>query len=135
MKQIKTIYEKGANTFDTIVNEALEAGWVLTHRTFDAFGFLAELEIEIEDPKAETNTVAPTEKRPDPDTIQKMIGYVDEALDPAKLCHWIGETFTRSNNAPEMVYVRDWWIRCMKPDLLAVRDRLRAFFAEEEPKE
>lgn len=44
MKQIKTIYEKGAKTFDTRVNEALAEGWVLAHRGYDAFGFIAELE-------------------------------------------------------------------------------------------
>ena len=49
MKQIKTIYQNAASTFDDKVNEALRDGWTLVRRTFDNQGFLAELEREEED--------------------------------------------------------------------------------------
>ena len=47
MLQIKTIYRRDADVFDKEVNAALAEGWALTRRTFDATGFLAELEREI----------------------------------------------------------------------------------------
>lgn len=48
MKQIKTIYQKSAAEFDKQVNEALKDGWVLAHRGSDAFGFIAELERDVD---------------------------------------------------------------------------------------
>lgn len=47
MKQIKTIYNRDPAVFDDKVNKALEEGWGLVRRTFDAQGFLAEMEREI----------------------------------------------------------------------------------------
>lgn len=46
MKQIKTIYKNSSSAFDDQVNAALKEGWTLVRRTFDAAGFLAELERE-----------------------------------------------------------------------------------------
>lgn len=49
MKQIKTIYVRGAAAFDTEVNRFLQEGWKLTRRDFDSAGFIAELERDASD--------------------------------------------------------------------------------------
>ena len=47
MKQIKTIYVRGAAAFDTEVNRFLQEGWKLTRRGFDDAGFIAEMEKDV----------------------------------------------------------------------------------------
>lgn len=61
MKQIKTIYKQSTIDFDEQVNDALAEGWTLVRRTFDANGFLAELEIDKEEPAG--GQAHPSEKK------------------------------------------------------------------------
>lgn len=101
MLQIKTIYARDPDVFDENVNTALAEGWTLSRRTFDAQGFLAELEKAVI-----------TEAERDCENCKYC--DLDPNAEPCRVCVKMALTTTRHTGRPQMPKITCTCARCGK---------------------